>query len=107
MLSLTEHAQTVVNGFIKTSEETVAGLRISATGGGCSGMQYAIALETATRNEDTVIECGTIKIIIDPQSLPLLQGVTMDFIDSLDESGFKFINSNTASNCSGCSSFSG
>ncbi len=107
MLNLTERAQTVVDRFIKTSEETVKGLRISANGSGCSGMQYAIALENTTTDEDTIIECGRIKIIVDPQSLPLLQGVTVDFIDSLDESGFKFINPNPGSNCSSCSSFSG
>jgi len=106
MLNLTESAQNAVSNFIQGSEEPVAGLRVSVMGGGCSGFQYGMALEAAAKDEDTVIECGVVKIFIDPQSAPMLEGVTIDFLDSLDGSGFKFENPNAKNSCGCGSSFS-
>jgi iron-sulfur cluster assembly accessory protein len=103
MLNLTESAQTAVSRFITGAEEPVAGLRIEVKGGGCSGMQYSMALEKAAQADDTVVECGDIKIFVDPESLPLLDGVTVDFIDSMEGSGFKFVNPNATNTC-GCGS---
>ena len=106
MLNLTDSAQGAVSRFITGAEEPVSGLRISVSGGGCSGMQYAMALEKESKSEDTVVECGEIKIFIDPQSLPLLEGVTVDFLDSMEGSGFKFVNPNATNTCGCGSSFS-
>lgn len=106
MLNLTESAQNAVSNFIQGSEEPVAGLRVSVMGGGCSGFQYGMALEAEAKDEDTVIECGTVKVFIDPESAPMLEGVTIDFLDSLDGSGFKFENPNAKNSCGCGSSFS-
>lgn len=106
MLNLTDSAQAAVNRFITGAEESVSGLRISVTGGGCSGLQYAMGLEKTSKEEDTVVECGEIKIFVDPQSLPLLQDVTVDFLDSMEGSGFKFVNPNATNTCGCGSSFS-
>lgn len=106
MLNLTDRAQTVIDRFIKTSKNSPLGLRISASSG-CSGPEYAIAIETIATDADTIVESGRIKIIIDAQSLPILEGVTVDFIDSPEQTGFKFTNSKAVSNCRSCSSFSG
>jgi len=106
MLNLTDSAQGAVSRFITRAEEPVTGLRISVSGGGCSGMQYAIALVKESNVDDTVIECGEIKVFIDPQSLPLLEGVTVDFLDGLEGSGFKFVNPNATNTCGCGSSFS-
>ena len=106
MLNLTDSAQAAVSRFMTGAEEPVTGLRISVTGGGCSGMQYSMALEKESEQEDTVVECGDIKIFIDPQSLPLLQDVTVDFLDTMDGSGFKFVNPNATNTCGCGSSFS-
>ncbi|WP_260294435.1 HesB/IscA family protein [Sedimenticola hydrogenitrophicus] len=106
MLTLTESAQKAVGRFIKGSDAPVAGLRISVTGGGCSGMQYGLALEASALSEDTVVEVGGLKIFVDPHSAPLLQGVTVDFVDSMEGSGFKFVNPNASASCGCGNSFS-
>jgi len=106
MLTLTESAQKAVGRFIKGADAPVAGLRVSVTGGGCSGMQYGLSLEEAVTPEDTVVETGTLKIFVDPHSAPLLQGVTVDFVDSMEGSGFKFDNPNASASCGCGNSFS-
>jgi iron-sulfur cluster assembly protein len=106
MLTLTETAQKAVRRFIKGADEPVAGLRISVTGGGCSGMQYAISLEPASKIDDLVVECGTFQIFVDPYSASLLNGVTVDFQDGMDGSGFKFNNPNAGASCGCGKSFS-
>jgi iron-sulfur cluster assembly accessory protein len=106
MLNLTDSAQAAVSRFMSGAEEPVSGLRISVTGGGCSGMQYSMALEKQSADEDTVIECGEIKVFVDPASLPLLDGVTVDFLDTMEGSGFKFVNPNATNTCGCGSSFS-
>lgn len=106
MLNLTESAQVAVSRFMTGAEEPVNGLRIAVTGGGCSGMQYSMALEKESSQDDTIVECGDIQVFIDPQSLPLLQDVTVDFLDTMDGSGFKFVNPNATNTCGCGSSFS-
>lgn len=106
MVTLTDSAIKAVNRFISGSDGTAQGLRIQISGGGCSGFQYGLKLEPAAAPEDTVIEYGDVKVFIDPASLPLIDGAVIDFVDSLEGSGFKFTNPNAKSNCSCGSSFS-
>ncbi|MDJ0738503.1 MAG: iron-sulfur cluster assembly accessory protein [Gammaproteobacteria bacterium] len=101
MLTLTENAHKAIGRFIHGAEEAVEGLRIQVTGGGCSGMQYGMALEASGRSDDIVLELGGLKVFVDPASAPLLEGVTVDFLDSMDGSGFKFDNPNATASC-GC-----
>jgi iron-sulfur cluster assembly protein len=106
MVTLTENAIKAVNRFIQGSDSGATGLRIQISGGGCSGFQYGLKLEPAPAADDTVIEYGSVKVFIDPQSMPMIDGATIDFVDSLDGSGFKFTNPNAKSSCSCGSSFS-
>ena len=106
MLMFTENAQKAISRFIKGSEAPVEGLRISVTGGGCSGMQYGLALEEAARSDDAVMKVGELKIFIDPFSAPMLKGVTVDFHDDMEGSGFKFENPNATASCGCGKSFS-
>jgi iron-sulfur cluster assembly protein len=106
MLNLTENAQKAVGNFIKGSEEPVTGLRVSVSGGGCSGFQYGMALEKEAQDGDTVLEFDSFKVFVDPTSAPMLSGVTIDFLDSLEGSGFKFENPNAKASCGCGSSFS-
>lgn len=106
MITLTPKAQSAVENFIKGSATPVAGLRISISGGGCSGFQYGMSLEEAKAEEDVVVEFGGVTLLVDPFSAPLLAGVTVDFVDSLNGSGFKFENPNATSSCACGSSFS-
>ncbi|MDO9105447.1 MAG: iron-sulfur cluster assembly accessory protein [Methylovulum sp.] len=105
MITLTEKAISAVGRFIASSETPSAGLRIEVTDGGCSGYQYGLKLEAAHTQEDTIIDCGAVKVYVDPVSLPMLDGMSIDFLDSIDGSGFKFTNPNAAKSCACGSSF--
>ena len=91
MLTLTDNAQAAVHRFIRGAEEPAAGLRISVTGGGCSGMQYGLALEAEAKDNDVVLECGDVKVFVDLFSAQLLAGTTVDFLDGREGGGFKAI----------------
>lgn len=106
MLTLTPSALSAVEKFIKGSDTPVAGLRISISGGGCSGFQYGMRLEEAQAEDDVAVAVGDVTLLIDPFSAPLLDGVTVDFVDSLNGSGFKFENPNATASCGCGSSFS-
>ncbi|MCF7986565.1 MAG: iron-sulfur cluster assembly accessory protein [Methylovulum sp.] len=105
MITLTEKAINAVGRFIASSETPTAGLRIEVTDGGCSGYQYGLKLEPENTAEDTVVDCGSVKVFIDPVSMPMLTGMSIDFLDSIDGSGFKFTNPNAAKSCACGSSF--
>ena len=106
MLTLTDSAQTAVDRFVKSNETPVSGLRISVTSGGCLGLQYSMALEEAAKGDDVILECGKVQVFVDPLSAPYLNGVTVDFLDGMEGSGFKFVNPNAQNSCGCGSSFS-
>lgn len=106
MLTLTDNAIKAINRFIAASENGASGLRIQVTGGGCSGLQYGLKLEQAANLEDLVVESGGVKVFLDPASQPTIDGVTVDFVESMEGSGFKFSNPNAKNACSCGKSFS-
>jgi iron-sulfur cluster assembly protein len=106
MIHLTPTARAAITRFIKGNDTPVAGLRIAISGGGCSGFQYGMRLEEAKADDDLVMEYDGVTLLVDPFSAPLLDGVTVDFVDSLHGSGFKFENPNATSSCACGSSFS-
>lgn len=106
MIALTENAINAVSRFLGSSETAALGLRVAVSGGGCSGMQYGLKLESEPAAEDQVLEFGGLKVFVDPASAPLLEGVTMDFVENMTESGFKFTNPNAKASCSCGKSFS-
>lgn len=106
MLTLTENAQKAVGRFIQNAETPVEGLRVSVNDGGCSGLQYGMALELSPNGDDKVLELGDIKVFVDPESVDLLDGVIVDFLDSMEGSGFKFENPNATKSCGCGKSFS-
>ena len=106
MITLTVSTQKAISRFIKGAESPVQGIRISVTGGGCSGMQYGLVLEESPNSDDTIIDVDGYKLFIDPYSVPLLNGVTVDFLDSMEGSGFKFDNPNATASCGCGNSFS-
>lgn len=106
MITLTDNAINAVSRFISSSEKPTAGLRIAVTDGGCSGFQYGLKLEEENTTEDTIVEFDGFKVFIDPESLPMLDGMSIDFLDSIDGSGFKFTNPNAVKSCACGTSFS-
>ena len=102
MLTLTPTALKTISRFIKSAAEPVAGLRISAGGGGCSGIQYGMTMEPQPNPDDVVVETGSFNIYIDPTSASMLKGVEIDFVDSAAGDGFTFNNPNVPSACGSC-----
>lgn len=81
-------------------------LRISVSGGGCSGLQYGIAFEEAAATGDLVFETLGVRVLIDPVSLGYLKGAEVDFHESLEGARFVIKNPNAQSTCGCGSSFS-
>ena len=77
------------------------GLRMKVVGGGCSGLRYELVFDDEVKEVDSEIEAHGVKIIVDEKSALYLMGTTLDFVDTLNESGFKVDNPNANATC-GC-----
>ncbi len=77
------------------------GLRLKVVGGGCSGLRYELSFDDDVSEADTTLESGEVKVIVDEKSALYLVGTTLDFVDGLQESGFKMLNPNAKNTC-GC-----
>jgi iron-sulfur cluster assembly protein len=94
---------------IKTTfarEGVTGGLRLGVLGGGCSGLSYQFKFDTKERPTDKVYEYDGVKIFVDPKSLLYLNGMTLDYQESLMQSGFVFDNPNAKKACGCGTSFS-
>ena len=100
LLSLTEAAAVKIKQLL-AEESDVEVLRIAIQGGGCSGFQYGLGFDTAAAEGDHSFELHGVTVVVDPFSAPYLQGAQIDFLDGLQESGFKIENPNVSSAC-GC-----
>lgn len=78
-------------------------LRLSVEGGGCSGFQYRFDLADMPEEEDSVSETGGVRLVVDPVSLDLVAGSTVDYVESLGGAAFRVNNPQAASGC-GCGS---
>jgi len=81
-------------------------LRVAVVGGGCSGLQYKMDLQDAPANRDIMVESSGIKIVVDPKSALYVTGSELDYVDALQDGGFKVKNPNAATTCSCGESFS-
>ena len=86
----------------QVSEET-AGLRVSVLPGGCSGFKYSLNIEEAALEDDMVQEVNGSRVFVDGFSAQYLTGVTVDYVTSMQGSGFTFTNPNASGGC-GCGS---
>jgi iron-sulfur cluster assembly accessory protein len=82
------------------------GLRVSVQPGGCSGFKYSLVIEDSTAEDDVVLEQDGFKVFVDPFSAQYLSGVTIDYVSSMQGSGFTFSNPNSTGGCGCGSSFS-
>ena len=90
-------------GWIAQRQGKPAILRLSVEGGGCSGFQYRFDLAEGADNDDSVSETDGVRLVVDPVSLDLVAGSTVDFVESLGGAAFKVENPNAAAGC-GCGS---
>ena len=103
MVSLTPLAVTTIMQAMKEEgfDGGGHGLRIAVRGGGCAGLEYALDFETNQRSTDYVYEQDGLKLFIDFASLQFLKGTSIDYIQGVNGSGFKFNNPNARRTC-GC-----
>lgn len=101
-LTLTQAAAERI-GLIARKQGRPAILRLAVEGGGCSGFQYRFDLADAAEADDSVSETAGVKLVVDPVSLDLIEGSTVDFVESLGGAAFKVENPQAASGC-GCGS---
>jgi len=81
-------------------------LRVAVIGGGCSGLQYKMDLQDQPASRDILVESSGVKIVVDPKSALYVTGSELDFVDALQDGGFKVKNPNAATSCSCGESFS-
>ena len=102
MVTLSPKAEEKIRELMQEEKDAV-GLRIYVRGGGCNGYQYGMAFETKVGEDDTVLEKGDVQVILDSQSAPMLSGAEVDYVDSVQGSGFAIKNPNAKTTC-GCGS---
>jgi len=85
---------------------TEGGLRLGVMGGGCSGLSYSIKFDTQPRERDRIFEFDGVRVFVDPKSFVYLNGMTLDYEETLMRQGFNFINPNSTRSCGCGSSFS-
>jgi iron-sulfur cluster assembly accessory protein len=81
-------------------------LRLSVDGGGCAGFQYRFELADAVADDDEIARQEGVTLVVDPVSLDLVRGSTVDFVESLGGAAFQVTNPNAASGCGCGTSFS-
>ncbi len=106
MIQLTDTAVSKVKEILETQDPKPTGLRIAVVGGGCSGFSYSMAFESTPGLLDKVYEFGGLKVYIDQASMLYLDGAKVDYVETLEGSGFKFDNPNVRTTCGCGSSFS-
>ena len=106
MISLTPVAASRVKEIMTQQNPVPAALRVAVVGGGCSGFSYQMALENQVNGTDNVYEFDGLKVLVDQMSEMYLEGVEIDYIETLEGAGFKFNNPNVKSTCGCGSSFS-
>lgn len=106
MINLTPVATTKIKEIMSMQNPAPVALRIGVVGGGCSGFQYHMAFENQSSDADNVLEFDGLKVVVDQMSSMYLEGVEVDYIESLEGAGFKFNNPNVKSTCGCGSSFS-
>ncbi|AWN48630.1 iron-sulfur cluster insertion protein ErpA [Methylobacterium terrae] len=104
-ITLTSRAARRINE-IMGSEPPGSMLRISVNGGGCSGFQYAFDIAQDRTDDDLAVEQDGATVLVDPTSLPYMEGATIDFVNDLIGQSFKIENPQATASCGCGTSFS-
>jgi iron-sulfur cluster assembly protein len=105
IVSITDKAAEKALAILKDKGAENAALRVFVVGGGCSGYQYGMAIAQDREEDDIVIERAGVTVLVDPESLPLMRGAEIDYVDDLMKSGFTIFNPNAVKGCACGSSF--
>ena len=105
LVNITDKAAEKAKALLIARELPEGALSVFVAGGGCSGYQYGMALARDAEADDTVIDAGGVRILIDPDSAGLISGAEVDYVEDLMKSGFTIYNPNATSSCACGSSF--
>lgn len=107
MIQVTLQATAEIKRMIESKKDKAQnlGLRVSVKGGGCSGLSYLIDFDVP-KEKDQVFDFSGLKVYCDPKSFLYLDGMTLDYADTLQDKGFKFVNPNASKTCGCGESFS-
>ena len=103
VLSLTDAAAIKLRELTKDEPNPEIGLRVYVYSGGCSGYKYGMMLEDAPTPDDQILKANGVTVYVDGNSIPLLTGSEIDYVDTLMGAGFTVNNPNAVSGC-GCGS---
>ena len=106
LIRVTPSAAQKVTSLLNRQGRAQGVLRVAVVGGGCSGLQYKMDLQDAPANRDILVETGGIRVVVDPKSALYVTGSELDYLDALQDGGFKVKNPNAATSCSCGESFS-
>jgi iron-sulfur cluster assembly accessory protein len=106
LIKVTESAAKKVSTLLARQGRANGVLRVAVVGGGCSGLQYKMDLQDGPANRDILVESGGIRVVVDPKSALYVTGSELDYLDALQDGGFKVKNPNAATSCSCGESFS-
>src|SRR5437867_10011054 len=106
LIKLTPSAASKVSSLLARQGRPNGVLRVAIMGGGCSGLQYKMDLQDAPASRDILVESSGIRVVVDPKSALYVTGSELDYVDALQEGGFKVKNPNAATSCSCGESFS-
>jgi iron-sulfur cluster insertion protein len=103
---VTDSAIAKVRSLVEEEDNPDLKLRVYVTGGGCSGFQYGFTFDESVAEDDSVVENGGVKVVVDAMSYPYLVGAKVDYEEGLQGSKFVIQNPNASSTCGCGSSFS-
>jgi iron-sulfur cluster assembly protein len=106
LVKLTDSAAKKVATLLAKQGRMNGVLRVSVVGGGCSGLQYKMDLQDGPASRDILVESGGVRVVVDPKSALYVTGSELDYIEALQDGGFKVKNPNAATTCSCGESFS-
>ncbi len=106
LIKVTSSAAHKVSSLLTKQGRAQGVLRVAVVGGGCSGLQYKMDLQDGPASRDILVETGGIRVVVDPKSALYVTGSELDYVDTLQDGGFKVKNPNAATSCSCGESFS-
>jgi iron-sulfur cluster insertion protein len=106
LVTVTEAAASKIKELLESENKEGYGIRLSVAGGGCHGYQYGMQFEDSVSDMDQEVEVSGVRFIVDAMSMPMLAGAQVDYVETMQGSGFAINNPNAKSSCGCGSSFS-
>lgn len=106
VITLTDPATAKVADLLAAEGDEALALRVAVRPGGCSGYSYEMFFDGEQAADDEVVTSGSVRVVVDPASAPLLQGAVLDYKDGLNQAGFSINNPNAQRSCGCGQSFS-